>query len=107
MSHTYTAHVTFLADSDEQALRLAEVINKLTGAGIPVSVLGKPLLTTTAMHLTYSLDYAEVIEPDLLCSQCGGPSDDRVRVGDGTGWCRKCVAEQGRALYEMTDDDAA
>lgn len=98
-AHSYTVHVDITADSDEHALRIAETINKILGSGIEVAPSRGERFAVTSMHVTDADDYAEQVEPDLLCLDCGGPAADRWRDGSGG---RKCL-DHRNAEYRIVD----
>jgi uncharacterized protein YuzB (UPF0349 family) len=103
-AHTYTVHVTFTANDDAHALRIAETLNKELGSGLEVVPSRLERYAVTAMHLTDADDYAEVIEPDLLC-RCGAPAEDRLRIGSGQRVCRQCADKALHGVYAIRDTD--
>jgi hypothetical protein len=98
-AHSYTVHVGITADNDEHALRIAATINKILGSGLEFSPSHGERFAVEAMHVTDADDYAEQVEPDLLCLDCGGPAADRCRDGSGA---RKCLAHR-RSEYRIVD----
>lgn len=105
MSHTYTVHITVLATDDADALRKAEALNNLTGRGTTMYLPHGQTLTTTAIHTTDADDFAEVVEPDLLCGSCGAPAVNRLRVGNGHRVCQACADAYRHGVYPIADTD--
>ena len=89
-THTYTAHITFLAEDDAAALLIAQAIQRHHAP--------------TAMHVSDADDYAETIDVDLLCA-CGAPAADRIRIGDGSRHCAECAANYAHGPYPIEDTD--
>lgn len=112
--HTYVTHLQFSARDDEHARQIAakfhEVIeqwHEFIERDLPEDeqITMQPQgYVIEATHLTDADDWAEHLPNEDICYECGEiGGTDRLRVGNGNRWCRKCVNAKKRVLYAIED----